>query len=228
MTETLGHAHLAALGERSEREGREAWNFWAIGSQRDTVVCGHVAESRDALGRPHPLLLLGEGTLSGWRNRWNMLPLVLSDTWEGMGRIAAGAFDSLAALQGALAALPSPLETWSRVRVECSRSERGSGTDLGPILIKTGSGIGGASPSEGMDVRIARPEPRGKTSFWGGLFTRRNRAPQAVFFGGGGSSPWLRIFYRPLVRSDFVDFWTPRRKDDGNGTAGPGQTAHQQ
>ncbi|MEG6548946.1 type VI secretion system-associated protein TagF, partial [Desulfocurvibacter africanus] len=58
----------AAPAEVAGGDGENGcWQFWIAGASQDALICGCLAASTDSLGRPYPLLLLGRGSLPGWR-----------------------------------------------------------------------------------------------------------------------------------------------------------------
>jgi type VI secretion system protein VasJ len=86
--------------------------FWSRGGADGHPACGLLAPSWDSMGRSYPLLVLGVGPLDGWTDRWDMLPVALSPTWQGMRDIACSRKGATEYLRRKVEELLPPHDDW--------------------------------------------------------------------------------------------------------------------
>ena len=56
-----GYDELLRMDGRSQDS--HSWRFWLRGVKKDTLICGLCRDSSDRIGRPYPLMIMGEGRL---------------------------------------------------------------------------------------------------------------------------------------------------------------------
>ena len=83
------------------------------GPRKGFLACGLLRDSSDSLGRPYPLLIIGSGSLQGWEERWDLLPLACERSWEQMESIATGTFLDFEHLQEEVRRIEPPRPQWS-------------------------------------------------------------------------------------------------------------------
>ena len=209
FNKTVGLAYRMVVARKTEPAEPRPCFFWAAGPGRDLVVCGRLAHSRDGLGRPYPLTILGLGLFEDWVSVWDALPAVFSDAWQAMDRLARGPHESLGGFQRALAAIPPPdirlpgvFETQrSMIREAMSRwGERESGDREVP------------SPGTGDPVfSIVLPDGLGDCGpcYWHHVVRQRagsHRTPTAAFISGR-SPKSVHLFFRPVGPNDLAGMW---------------------
>ncbi len=181
-----------------------SFRFWLRGGQKEHLVCGVVRDSSDRIGRPFPLMLMGEGTLRGWEQRWASLPLVLEKTWARMERLAVHGYGDLKEFgeelmqltaprdqDGEPAAKTPPSATSDPVWQTCQADLRQSGRATMPLHAPPGQ-----DPSQYAANRHA------------GLERCCTETPRAVFMGGNPRRSCLTVILQPLTAADFVTLWS--------------------
>ncbi len=217
---------FAALPGNSEaHHGICSWRFWSKGGKKGFLACGLLKASSDRMGRPYPLLIVGEGYVGGWEEKWAHLPHFLKAGWHQMEDIASRRFDDLSGFEKALRSLRFSLKQWP-----AEFPNEGSAAD--PLASETGAAGGGINfsalevsddsgqwmiklaplPSSGGD---ALPERLG-----GQLEKQGIVLPNALFIGGSPKQQFLVGFNHSLQTRDFVSLWTVgkhRREGEGMG-----------
>jgi type VI secretion system ImpM family protein len=191
--------------QRENRPTREphSWRFWLRGTRKDHLICGLGRDSSDRIGRPYPLLIVGEGPLKQWERQWPVLPALLARTWGRIERIAAHQYETLQALIDALTQLPSPAademicnegpsSLMAPERLEACRTEL---HQTGRITIALNDGQGS--------------DPEARALAWHGLLKACcPDIPRAVFLGGNPRHAFLMVVREPLDTADFVRLWS--------------------
>ncbi|MDA8138905.1 MAG: type VI secretion system-associated protein TagF [Desulfobacteraceae bacterium] len=185
-----------------------SWRFWLRGAQKGSLICGVGKDSSDRIGRPFPLLIVGEGPMKGWEKQWLQLPLALSKVWARMERIAAQRYDDLQTMVHEVEQLAPP-----------------SPEDLNFASVNGGQGLGNREEKlstcrrELVDhgramVAIndsSQPDLDAAATQWHGLLDRCcSEIPRAVFLGGTGQGAYLAVIQQPLSTADFVRLWSPQ------------------
>jgi hypothetical protein len=189
----------------AETAEKRSWRFWAAAAG---MLCyGVLGDSRDALGRPFPLLVAGQDRSAWWQPGWQEIPTALDRSWSAMEGVAAADCPDLATLrtricwEGAQAGVehpsPAPLPE----------------SDLPPLSF------------EQDRERVSLSCPAGEkvdgelvAAAHAALKRRVGIVPSSVFMGGLSEAPRIIFFYRPLATRDFSFLW-----GDGRG-AGDGAT----
>ncbi len=188
-----------------------AWRFWTQATGRHAIACGIIIDSSDRLGRPYPLLIMGTGNLKGWERCWEYLPVVLEGLWRRMEELSAFRTERFADLEQALVKFDPPRVDWSNLKkdplsvnneIMTSRSQTKdlplSHNEYGDQPLTETHQI---FPLKGDTVKAAmewHQRIKGKCP----------KTPNALFMGGPVAMPYLAVFTRPLLPSDFVRLWT--------------------
>jgi type VI secretion system ImpM family protein len=183
-----------------------AWRFWLRGIKKGTLICGLGRESSDSIGRPYPLLILGEGTVRAWEKQWTRLPVRLEKLWRGMEVIAAHRFDNTLGMEEALTRLPPPDADTTAV-TEREAPEKGGKVDVTmhrckEQLLSDGFGMVSLNPPQGSD-----PYPM-VLACHHRLKMCCAEIPRAVFMGGPLQQVYLAVIRHPLETQDFFRLWT--------------------
>ena len=83
-----------------------SYRFWTRGGKKNTLVCGIVRNSSDALGRPYPLLLMGSGTVRGWEKKWATTFQAFDPMLREFEQMALRRFDTFKTFEKQLQAIP--------------------------------------------------------------------------------------------------------------------------
>jgi type VI secretion system ImpM family protein len=183
-----------------------SWRFWLKGVKKGTLVCGLGRDSSDSIGRPYPLLIMGEGLLKGWENDWTLLPKRLENSWNRMEFVAAHRYDSAAAMEEKIRQFTSPAnDTVGLGELPKEASSDSCGIDLtqcsrqidqdgfGMIHFKAAYGVDPGLLAQGVHARLREC---------------CQEIPRGVFIGGTLQQTFLAVVQHPLVQQDFVRLWT--------------------
>ncbi|MEJ2039091.1 MAG: type VI secretion system-associated protein TagF [Desulfosarcinaceae bacterium] len=185
--------------------GTYSWRFWLRGARKGGLVCGVVRDSSDRIGRPFPLLILGEGGLKKWEKQWELLPADLIKVWQRMESIAAHRYDDLNALADALRALvpPNGPTLPGRGEAVAVAGEMPSGLDECRLQLRdNGRAMVHLRPSGDMDALDSARQ-------WHLLLKACCAdVPRAVFWGGTPARTYMAVFSNALSTQDFVKLWT--------------------
>ncbi len=185
-----------------------SWRFWAAADGRHDLVCGLGRDSSDSLGRPYPLLLLGQGPLEGWKQKWDQVPLLLEDTWRQMEYVVAAGHRNLTAFWEAVAGMTPPAAGRS-----CLREKPDF---MGPDFeIRLQKHLQALKSRQRTTIALQGAEaddPVAAAWLWHRLLATRIKAvPRAAFMGGTLDKTFMVISLGPLMVEDFVDLWTGPR-----------------
>lgn len=193
-----------------------SWRFWAKGMQKGYIACGVGRDSSDCAGRPYPLMIMGTGTLAGWEENWDLLPLVFAETWRQIEYITSRHFSDLTQLETDIGRVKLPSREWSAFAERrlkdgkhdnsaeenmMSQRRREIEKDAGALLA-TKELIVSIDADQGCDSL---------TMAWFWLCLLKSRidiVPNAVFLGGIPEKAYLAIYNRSLNSGDFVRLWS--------------------
>jgi len=192
--------------------GPRSWRFWARGAGQGALALGLLRGSCDSIGRPYPLLILGQGPLPGWEDNWDLLTLVCDPVWREMERLAETGEGAVPELERRLVALASPRGEWARAAKQCRTAgddgNYGSSGNYGRSGDSWNSGDSGGElldslahdsfgdPDGGLAFRVTR------------LFRERGvTLPSLGFLGGAPGAYRYLLFQRALRGSDFGMLW---------------------
>lgn len=201
--------------EKAPRQnGAYAWRFWSRGLKKDTLVCGLGKSSGDGVGRPYPLLLLGEGNLHGWARHWNLLPFVLAATWEKLEYTASRRLEDLGELEAELKRLETPKPRWKETLKAVARDL--DGLENRPvnkmILAKIREKAKTLESEQQLTISLDESgtnDPLEMAGAWHQAMKRHFEGiPNTVFMGGSLERSVIVFFNRPLTAVDFVNLWS--------------------
>lgn len=183
--------------------GPYSWRFWLRGAKKGVMICGVVRDSSDRIGRPFPLLIMGEGSLKNWEKQWERLPGSLIKTWQRMESMAAQRFEDLNAMTEALRHLNSPDGPEPTDPNETLSGELQADVDACKLqLQQDGRAMVALRTPQDVDALYT-------ASQWH-LLLKSCFAdiPRAVFWGGTPAQTYMAIFANALNTHDFVKLWT--------------------
>jgi len=193
-----------------------SWRFWAKGIKTGNLICGIAKESSDSIGRPYPLLIMGDGFLDGWEDNWDLLPHALERTWDQMEYISSRRFDDLKGLEKEVYAIKNPRQEWLEVRsqnrkqgkLEALSNSLATPTDNDEIREKASFLDKRKEVLVPLDSQ-ANKDPLAMVSHWNCVLKAyRSHVPNAVFLGGVPEKNFLAVFNRSLNANDFVRLWS--------------------
>lgn len=187
------------------------WRFWAAGEKR-RLVCGLVRDSNDRIGRPYPLLVVGEGPLDRWEESWETVPSACERTWGYIEYCITKNIKDLKQLEREILNTPSPAADWTGRgnTVDTASSSFANDFDFVVPLFE----------GEGYDVFHLTAEHTGGridavAELHRLLKNRQPAAPKAFFIGGSFEKTCAIRFKRPLLYTDFSTLWSVPRMETG-------------
>lgn len=201
-----GYTLLNGNGSRNQQHTHHSWRFWLKGIKKGRLVCGLGRDSSDSIGRPYPLLILGEGALNGWEKQWTELPARLDKTWSRMEFVAAHRFDNASAMEDEINRFNAP-EAISHPVTEAAQDGQGNACSFSldqckGQLIADGFVMIGLNQAGGVDPyrQVLQCHLR--------LNECCGEIPRGVFIGGTPQQSYLVVIQHPLNAQDFVKLWT--------------------
>ncbi|MCJ7539463.1 MAG: TagF domain-containing protein, partial [Desulfobacterales bacterium] len=104
------------LSSQGSIQSVNSWRFWAKGIKKGSLVCGVAKESSDSIGRPYPLLIMGDGILEGWEEDWDLLHDVFEKTWDQIEHISSRHYDDLKGLENEVCTIENPGHYWLELK----------------------------------------------------------------------------------------------------------------
>jgi type VI secretion system protein VasJ len=206
-----------ALNSRSTSARRVySWRFWAKGIKKGSLICGVGKDSSDSIGRPYPLLIMGDGTLDGWEKHWDLLHHAFAKTWDQIEYISAKRFDDLRALEDEVSAIKNPGHNWAELKSQKKNlndpqavpDDKTCSMDKDEILKNAGrmaNEMEALIPLEGQ----SGGDPFVMANLWNALLKAHcAHVPNAIFMGGVPEKHFLAVFNRPLNANDFIRLWS--------------------
>ena len=193
-----------------------SWRFWAKGMQKGYIACGLGRDSSDSAGRPYPLMIMGLGTLAGWEENWDLLPLVFAETWRQIEYITSGHVADLTQLETDIGRVKLPSREWSAFaerRLKDGKQDNSAEENImSQRRREIEKGAGALLATKELFVSIdAGQGCDSLTMAWFWLCLLKSRidiVPNAVFLGGIPEKSYLAIFNRSLNTGDFVRLWS--------------------
>lgn len=188
-----------------------SWRFWAKGLKKGELVSGIVKDSCDTIGRPYPLLVIGNGKLDGWEKNWESLPFLFEKYWKALEYMASRRLEGVGDFEKALKAVKAPENNLSHLLLGLKyHLEQDQGADADDHQFHSAAGVLSRElmaliPIDARDLHLS-PVLAGRA----GAFLKRYEAeaPNAFFIGGAGEKNYLAVFRRPLNTADFIRIWT--------------------
>jgi type VI secretion system ImpM family protein len=183
-----------------------SWRFWVPGKRKGTVACGIGRDSSDRMGRPYPFLMIGMGTMTGWEEHWDLLPIVFEDTWNRMEQLASAQLTDLKELEYEINRMKGP--TMDRA-VPANRPWNRDIPSLSDTIKKSTEGLL-------RDHEFYAPindnhdhDAFSLVMHWHrGLKSHLKMIPGIVLMGGTPEKSYMAAFNRSLNANDFVKLWT--------------------
>jgi len=202
------------LPEATRRNGVYSWRFWSRGVKKGTLVCGLGKSSGDGVGRPYPLVILGEGQLDRWEKNWNLLPFVLASAWDKMEYTASRRLEDLVQLEVDLQRLEKPAPAWKETLRSISPGFDSRQAE--PIHKLVMDQIQAKARTLETEQKLTIPLDQaalGDSLQMAGAWHQALKAqlpvpPSTVFMGGSLEKAFLVLFLRPLMADDFIDLWS--------------------
>jgi type VI secretion system protein VasJ len=200
--------------ESVRRNGICSWRFWSRGMKKGALVCGLGKSSGDGVGRPYPLMLLGEGGLDGWEKNWHLLPFVLAPVWDKMEYAASRRMDHLSRLEANLQRMEPPRSTWRKTFHEHADAlAQIDGPELKKMImaeVQTKARI--LESEQKLMISLGQSgsdDPHLLAGAWHqALKAHLGVVPSTVFMGGNLNQLMLVVYCRPLVADDFAELWS--------------------
>lgn len=200
-----GYNELLRINGRPQ--GSHSWRFWLRGVKKGGLICGLGLDSSDRIGRPYPLMIVGEGTQKGWEKNWTTLPDQLNRTWKQLEYIASRRYEDAGAMEEEILGLPPPLtesanhavsggpkdaqiDVESKVH-QCRRQLQSAGIGLMSL-----QSLG----STDADQAILQYHQH--------LVDCCHDIPRGVFIGGTPQQTHICVIDHPLATTDFIQLWT--------------------
>lgn len=183
-----------------------SWRFWVPVKQKGTIACGIIRDSSDRVGRPYPFLIIGMGTLPGWENHWELLPIIFDEIWVGMEYLASVRLNDLTELENKINEIKKPSLN------ENSLSNSNLDYDISDISDVIKKGTEGLLRDYEFYASINDNHDRDAfslvTQWHYGLKLYLKTYPGIVLMGGTPEKSYLAVFNRSLNTDDFVKLWT--------------------
>ena len=195
------------LRSNNRPQGAHSWRFWLRGVKKGALICGLGKDSSDRIGRPYPLMIMGEGTLKGWEKNWLLLPIQLNRAWKNMEYIASRRFDDARAMEEEIQTLNAP-----QAGDEASQSSPADELENPAVdgqvhgcreqLLTTGFGMISLNSLGEVDSDQTIVRCHGR------LNGCCKDIPRGVFIGGTPQHTYISVVEHPLATADFVRLWT--------------------
>ena len=193
-----------------------SWRFWAKGIKMGNLIFGIARDNSDSIGRPYPLLIMGDGFLDGWEEHWDLLPHAFERAWDQMEYISSRRFNDFKELEKEVYAIKNPRQDWLEWKSKNANSNKPESL-RDPLTISIAHGeikkkVGHLSKK--MEVHIpldnqAIGDPSDMAALWCSLLkSHSSGAPSAVFMGGISEKNFLVVFNRSLNAKDFIQLWS--------------------
>ena len=193
---------------------RNSWRFWTKAAHKQHLICGVNRDSCDSFGRSFPLVLMGSGPLRKWQAHWELLPLVLDNTWRQMEYLATKRLPDFNQLEDEVRMLPLPANNWSDIdfdRFQKAAFATGigaSGTAEAPLHNPVAAGTDPLVEILSLTNILQNDQPAQLALLHANLKKRSKQPPNAVFMGGSPAKSCLVSFKRPLRPEDFNTLWS--------------------
>ena len=193
-----------------------SWRFWAKGIKMGNLIFGIARDNSDNIGRPYPLLIMGDGFLDGWEEHWDLFPHAFERAWDQMEYISSRRFDDFKELEKEVYAIKNPRQDWLEWKSKNANSNKPESL-INPLTISITHGEIKKKVrhlSEKMEVHIpldnqAIGDPSDMAALWCSLLkSHGSGTPSAVFMGGISEKNFLVVFNRSLNAKDFVQLWS--------------------
>ena len=188
-----------------------SWRFWANGYQKDSLMCGVVRDSFDAVARPYPLVVMGTGVLPDWMRQLALLPFALEKSWIQMEYLAMKRYIDFSQMENDIRRLPVPDAQWPGLQNEARRREA-CRPPPDPQMERIWKMAGDPADELPMITALDNGACRDVITAAGlrhaALTGKDGTIPNAVFLGGVLNAAYLAVFRKPLRVPDFIRLWS--------------------
>ena len=204
FSEWVDKGYQGFVARKEKTYGSASWRFWARGIKRDHLICGVIKDSSDSLGRPYPLLIMGNGTIKGWEKGWVCLFQTFKQIWDQMEYTSSKRFDRLDQLENAVQLLQKPLEEGASAMPKVQ-----SGL-LEEQAIRTKA----LQLNDSRELWVPLNEhtamdPFSTAEMWSASLAQQGcQTPNALFTGGIPERHYLTLIHRSLNMGDFINLWS--------------------
>lgn len=217
----IENGYRMLLSKKRTRPTFCSWRFWAKGLQKGYIACGVGRDSSDSSGRPYPLMIVGIGTLSGWEENWDLLPLVFAETWRQIEYITSGHFADLRQLETDIGRIKLPPREWTAVadgRLKGNDQDNAAEENMmSQQRREIERNVGALLATKELFVPIDADQGYDSLTMacdWlCFLKSHVDIVPNAVFLGGVPERSYLAMFNRSLNSGDFVRLWSVSAAD---------------
>lgn len=172
------------------------WRFWINGTVNDSLACGILLDSCDAIGRPYPLLLMGSGTSRKWKECWENLPIACEAVWNSAESLFTYKMTTVPELISGLGKLTSPVDVLLDDTLPPALSLRSLDGDMdSEFCLFSLEALNGSRIEVAAAMRLSL------------LLKKRNATPPVAVFIGGGKTAHMAVMRRPLKSQDFEVLW---------------------
>ena len=201
------------LPEAIRRNGVYSWRFWSRGLRKGSLLCGLGKSSGDGVGRPYPLVLLGEGRLDRWEKNWNLLPFVLSPAWDKMEYAASRRLEDVGQLEADLQRMENPFPSWKQTLRRAPDLDSRQAEPIHKLVMEQIQTKARTLETEQKLTISLDQTALGDSLQMAGAWHQALKAqlpviPSTVFMGGSLEKAFLILFLRPLMAEDFIELWT--------------------
>jgi len=197
-------------------QSENSWRFWAKGLTKGNLVCGVGKDSSDSIGRQYPLLIMGDGSIEGWEEDWDLLNDAFEKTWDQIETISSRLYDDLTDLENELRTIENPSQYWLELKSK-NRNLNKPESLVNTLTIPMNHDEIRKNVRHLADkLEIHIPFDNHTTgnisdmaSLWCSLLkSHSSGSPNAVFMGGIPEKKMLVLFNRSLNTKDFTQLWS--------------------
>jgi len=208
--------YLILSNQKTPTRNVYSWRFWAKGLKKGNLICGVGKDSSDSIGRPFPLLIMGDGTLDGWEDDWDLLPYTFEKTWDQIEYISSRRIDNLKDLENQVCAIKNPNHDWLELKSQNRNQGKLQSSHSALTTLKDSGEIREQADRLAKKMEILLPlesqveeNPLTLACLWSSFLKVHNSGvPNAVFLGGVPEKHFLAVFNRSLNANDFVRLWS--------------------
>jgi type VI secretion system protein VasJ len=220
----IENGYRRLISKEPRRMNLHSWRFWTKGLKKNSITCGICRDSSDKMGRPYPLIIVGNGILPHWEDHWELLLLIFEDIWNQIEYLASRRLADVTQIEEEMGRIKLQKPDWSKmgskqiVKNEKSQfsGEDNYDLDLNEVakgadrLLKQHEFVVSLNTDTGSEsFMIAR--------YWShALKAHIGVVPSTLFMGGDPEKSYLAIFNRSLNTNDFVRLWSICSEDTRN------------
>lgn len=195
---------IKLTGKIKENRMSHSFRFWMRGIKKNELALGIIRESSDRLGRPYPLLIMGNGVVRNWEKRWSYIFPGFETVYRAFEDIAASRYETFKELETKLDRIVFPvmnLDHTSKTIDEMSELP-----EIMEAWFKKDREKGELSLPVARLLNMGAA-PYSKEVKGPGLFKKKPPVPGAVFLGGLPQNSVLTMYARPLKVNDFLSLF---------------------